>query len=277
MGTLKLIAFDVRNGIVRYWWKYLAAAAFSFLFSLAFARQLVLMQGRMDLLVAPSTLGDCLTNLVVAIPRYVFETGFPFVFAGPWLLTLLLVAYLTLGYPCRDLGGPDRQLVMAAGSRWAWWLSKCVWVVLSVLAFFLAIGVGAALWTVVSGGSLGLHLSSGVAEMLGCVSDSGSSTLWQSAAWLYLAAVLVALALCLVQMLVSLFVKPILSFIVTIVLLFLWAECEGPSLTGALLAVLPRQPGDVAAQALVGAGVAFGVIALAVVVGGLCFKHTDIR
>lgn len=277
MSTLKFIAFDVRNGIARYWWKYLVAFGVSLLFSLALSSELSRAQQQLGLPTAPPTLGDCLVNLVAGIPRYVFDAGYPFPFPASWLLVFLLVAYLTLAYPYRDLMGSGRQLVLASGSRLSWWASKCVWAALSVLAFFLALGVGAVLWTVIAGGDLGLQVSAAAPTALSFGIDRSVLHPWQVGGWFFAAAVLVTIALCLVQMLVSLVIKPLLSFVVTVAILFFSAFFQTDALVGSyLMAARSSYFVNGGMQAPIGVAIALGIIVVAAVIGGLYFKNMDI-
>lgn len=67
-----------------------------------------------------------------------------------WVAACVLIPYLTLGYPLREMRGYGVQVMVATGSRWAWWLAACVWAAMTVLLALLSIvaacGVASALW-----------------------------------------------------------------------------------------------------------------------------------
>ncbi len=277
MSILKFISFDFKNGLARNWQKYLVVLGVSVLFSFALSNELPRAQEALKLPATAPTLGDYLVNLVAGISKYVFNMGTPFRFPASWLLVFLLVAYITLNYPYRDLMGSGKQLLIEAGSRWAWWLSKCVWVTASVLVFFASCVAGVLIWLAITRGSLSLEVSAAVPTALGFYTKSIEPQTWQLDAWLFLSIPLVTIAICLVQMLVSLVVKPIFSFICTIGLLFFSAYFQTDALIGNfLMAARCSSFNDGGMQAQTGIVIAVGTIAIAVIAGGFFFKNMDI-
>ena len=77
MRVLTFVAFDVRNGIARAWWKYLVIFVVTLLFSLALWRDLPREQIQLHLAQTAPTVGDYLVNLVAGINVYVFNSGLP--------------------------------------------------------------------------------------------------------------------------------------------------------------------------------------------------------
>ena len=82
---------------------------------------------------APGTWGDYLLCLFGGMepPRGLFQA--PFL----WLLLHLGILFFTLPYLRGDLGGLGQQLLLRAGNRTAWWLSKCLWNAAAVVLFYL--------------------------------------------------------------------------------------------------------------------------------------------
>lgn len=82
-----------------------------------------------------------------------------FVFPVTWMLTCLPMLFATLAYPLRDMRDFSCNVPLCAGSRRAWWLAKCLWVVVCAFSFAIAGAAGAAAGCVLCGGDLfgGLH------------------------------------------------------------------------------------------------------------------------
>lgn len=277
MNILKFIRFDLRNGLAGNWWKYLIVFCIAVLFSLALVNELSRMQAALALPLSSPTLGDCLINLVAGIDRYAFDGGYPFSLPVSWLLVFLLVAYITLNYPYRDLMGSGKLLLIEAGSRWTWWLSKCVWVVLSVLVFFAVCAAAVLVWVAANGGNFTLEVSAAAPRALGFAVDPLELHTWHVDGLFFVSVLLVTIAVCLVQMLLSLVVKPVFSFICTIALLFFSSYFETEFLPGSfLMAARSSCFQDGGMQAQVGVAIGLGVIVFTVIVGGLIFKNMDI-
>lgn len=86
-----------------------------------------------------------------------------------WLFVCALCFYATLAYPLQDLGNMGKQMIVASGSRWAWWLSKCVYVVIvTCLAYGILLTV-ALVFSLCCGGGFSLEVSRAVAKALNIV------------------------------------------------------------------------------------------------------------
>lgn len=223
---------------------------------------------------ASLTWADHLALFVGGCEPYVFRQGLIFVPPAGWLLGLLLLAYMTLGYPYRDLMGFGQHALMRT-SRASWWLSKCAWIVLTVLVYWAIVVAAATTITVLDGAPFSLRLTQGAfATVTGLanVPPGGIGALPFFAGALGMSA-----ALCLAQMTLAFIVRPSVAFGCTAALLVVSAHTMHPALLGNYL-MLARLGGAVpgGVSPLVGLGVA-AVLALASVVGGLFFfRRTDL-
>ena len=239
------------------------------------------------------------------------------------LLVCSLVFYLTLDYPYRDLAGMGKQLIVAAGSRWGWWLSKCAWVVATVSVFFaLLLGVVAAscglmggtweadLWFVPA-----LSLDLGIGDLITpnsaptfdvgdgdsdfIVVDSSADAVdatddeadpfarfvsmdevermrWPIAKCIPLV-YLMLVALCLVQLVVSLLAGPLPAFGVSISIIVLSSWTVHPALLGNYLMVTRMaEVRNVGVDVGVGVALSVALMVVCVVGGGLAFSRMDI-
>lgn len=220
------------------------------------------------------TFGDMVVSVLGGIMKYEPDKGDVFRFPAAWSLLLMAVAYVPLSYPYRDLMGFGKNVLVASGSRISWWLSKCLWVVAATLAsftMFLVLSAGAALMV---GGNLSLAISTGLPTLAGFMAMT-SPISCDLPAFLAVAAVVIC-SLCLLQMALSLVVRPVLSFALTAGLLLTSAYVYSPLLLGNYLMVA-RTTG-VAQEAMdpaTGFALAVVVGVASVVCGGAYFSRMD--
>ncbi|MDR0515255.1 MAG: hypothetical protein LBG81_08890 [Coriobacteriaceae bacterium] len=230
MSLYRILAFDLRNGVARHWRRYAAIAAF---FCLSVLALFAARKAYLDVYpssVGPFTLGDCVVGAFSGMKEYVFDPRNPFDFPALWLLTFLLAAYLTLHYPYRDLLGVGRHLVVAAQSRVGWWYAKCLWVLASVGLFYAVCGAVLCLALLLDGGAFTLDVSPRTPGVLafGHAVLGQPGGIWPLLVLLPLATV----ALCLLQLFLSLVIKPLPSYLCTVSLLFLSSYFKTPFLLG---------------------------------------------
>jgi hypothetical protein len=275
MNRLRFIWFDVKNGILREWRRYLVAFIIFGLLSISLT---ISVQPIAPLYEMSSSLtfGDYLVNMMCGMKEYMFDPSNPFSFPAAWMLAFLFMAYITLNYPYHDLMGMGKHLIIVSGSRTLWWLSKCVWVALSVLSFFLVGFASSALWTLISGGDFSFDVSEIVPIVL-----QFDTTILLPRPWdmtgLLLAVPLMTVALCCVQLLLSLLIRPMFSYIVTIGVLFLSAYFQSPWLIGNyMMAARSICFVDGGLSWQIGAAISCVLIAAVVVMGGVLFNRLDI-
>lgn len=224
----------------------------------------------------PLTLGNLVASALGGMGRFLPSPSEPFELPVAWVVTLLLPAYATLGYPYRDLEGFGQKVLVASGARRHWWLSKCLWVTMCVLAYWcLFFGVAAVISTAVNG-SLSLFVSADLPRVLGV--DLFTSFDTQEFALFIVAVPLISVALCLGQLCVSLVLRSVLSFAVTFAVLFVSAfYYDNPLLIGNYLMAF-RSHGLVVDgfQPMWGLMLAVFVSVASLVVGGLLFSRKDI-
>lgn len=271
MRFLRLFKFDIRNGVVRFWYRY----AIVLVFFVLSAVPLWSMSEFYGMSAESLTYGDYLVHAFAGMKEYVYDPRNPFNFPALWMLAFLLVAYLTLSYPYGDLMGSGRHELVGAGSRSTWWCSKCCWVVVSVLLFYAVAALGIALFVAISGGVFSLSLSAELPSAL----DFGNDWLagpWDSAGLFFLFPSM-TVALCLLQLMISLAAKPIPSFLCTIALLFFSAYFKSPFLPGNYLMAARSEVFIVSGMPIMGGFVAALIIAIfSILCGKLIFRKMDI-
>lgn len=269
----RLLGLDAREGFraIRSW--LIAAVVISIVFAGSFVLSL---SSHSAVGNVPITLGNLAVNLLAGMLNFLPGPTEIFRFPVSWAITLLLLAYLTLGYPYRDLMGFGQKVLCSGGSRWKWWLSKCAWVILTVLAFWGIVAGTTALISCALGGGLDLSVSEQLPQIF--LWDISISYERQGFA-LFLAGIpLATAALCLFQLFLSLVLRPTISYLVTVSILFLSAfYYQSPLLIGNYLMAL-RTPGVVGQGFPPAQGILISLVgaAVSIVLGGLWFSRMDI-
>ena len=270
MSWLKLLRHDLRCGLLR--WRYLLVPALVLLPCIV-CRSEVVLTG------APGTWMDYMlycfkgslplnagSELTLALPTF-------------WLLAMAGCLLLNLDYLLSDLTQAGQQIIFRSGKRRGWYLSKCVWNLCSC-GLYLALICGSVLgFTLLFGGQASAQSTPEILEIhfqeMG--TEMARLTLWQGVIAAVLMPLVTLMALSMLQMALSLLVRPIVSFLVTFAILVLAVYCNLPILpgTGAMVIrsglLLPEgiSPGT-------GALAAGCVILLSAAAGCLRFKYTDL-
>lgn len=208
MNWLKLLRYDIRSGLLR--WRYLAVPP---LFCIPCFYNWIQIQNAgcvgtwMDYLVG------CFKGILPVASMADFE--FPIL----WFLVMAGCLFLNLDYPLNDLTDAGQQIIVRCRNKKAWFLSKCVWSLLSTTVYVILGSATAFAFAVFSGGSTDLNITCDVMQKaLGifCLTNPGA------AQTLLVGVILPYFTLAAVNMLqlaLSLVVKPIISFLTCVCLL----------------------------------------------------------
>lgn len=193
-----------------------------------------------------------------------------------WIAITGLFLYAPLAYPYSNLMGFGKQLLVRGQSRWCWWLGKCLWVVGCVAVTFVVALVAALVVSAAAGGEPTLAVQANLPNLLSLNSreflEAGKPV------GPFMAQVATCLtALCLVQLALSLALRPLISYLLVMGIVVLSAFFSGFPFVGELcmwarvgLAV----PSGVEPAMGIAASLTLAVVAVAV--GGLHFSKMDI-
>lgn len=290
-GFVKLLACDVRYGITAMLPRLALVACIA---GMAVFIAWVGVYIRFPEASGDLTLGECMLFIWYGMLPYNPSTGDPFLFPMAWFCVLTAASFAVADYPSRDMEGMGSTAIVVSGSRWAWWLSKCVWV---VAMGFVVVGITLAVSLVVAlvfQGSLSLAVRPGVAGVL----DAGYNFAIQDATRLIQSgeaataaasdpslgiavpmavAALSLVAILLVQTVLAVHLHPVFGMAASIAILFLSAYFYVPWLPGEYM--LLARAGVLYNEGLspgVGALLAVAVSVVAVVVGGAVLNRVDI-
>jgi len=273
----KLIKYDLRQGIAAQYKKLIAVIA---LFSAAYADfyiKLRVYSSADAVFPINGSFGDALLSVFGGCEPFQPGVDSQFIFPAVWILMYFLLSYFVLYYPYNNLEDNGRYLLISSGSRRMWWLSKCVWNICSVLLFFI---LG---WCVIFAGcavtdrELSLGISQNIWMFLN-MKPSDEFMMSKTMTFEIMAMpVIVMVAHNLFEMTLSLYIRPIFSFVFTCVITLVSAYFQSPWLMCCY--AIPVRSGAMTASGFSCIqGVILSVLTalISVVVGTVKFQRYDI-
>lgn len=224
------------------------------------------------------SIDDVLTSIFGGMMIYDFTTNMPFNLPIAWLLMMALVLFLPLSYPLRDLSGFGLQVLVGTKNRLAWWLSKCIWLGLySALVWLLALAISFTV-SLVTSGSVDSGVSQDAASLLSLDTwDYVSVPRSAGLAPFVISACMMTWALCVAQLTLSLWIRPVLSFTVGALTMFASAFFFIPFLPGQyLMAGRSNLLIKSGVDPLMGLALAALIGAVSYAVGAIRFSHMDL-
>lgn len=274
---MKWLGFQVRydfiNGIVYQWKKFMLLAI---AYAVIIADFLVRCKVR-------NLLGDFTCTDVVL---WVFK-GMSLIGAGSqdfniptsYILPNVLIAFVIGNYPFKDINGYGGMVLMRAGKKSVWWISKCIWAVITAVVSY-GILLIEVLVAALAGGKLTWQVNKNVCRIVSGYNKvliENNPYFTRLAVCMLIAGLLTTIAICFVQICVSQFMGPVIGYIAVIVILIVSVFFNTFALPGnAFMAFrnvmyVPRG-GDIKLSLIVDAV----LIVISAAAGYLSFKRMDI-
>ena len=139
------------------------------------------------------------------------------------------------GLHFKRLTGGWKNILVRTQKRVFWWLSKCVWCVITVIGFYAAVYLSAVLICKIAGGSLTTALTPEIVQTVcgipAAVNDVpvDLQVLRHTVCWLPL---VTSVGMALFQMMLALVISPVIAYIVNVALLTAAAYYTVPFLQG---------------------------------------------
>lgn len=185
-----------------------------------------LLFAKMAILKEVGSLGGILLYLFTGcLSAEVMTVGETLTIPALWMIFHSGCLLYTVGYPIRDLEQSGIQILLRGGGRIRWWLSKCVWNVLSVALYMGTALVTLVIFCLLAGVPLSLSVNSEAAMILMPNCDVFPEIPYSTATMflhLILVPLLMTIALNLLQTLLSLLSRPFLGFVACVAMLA-WA------------------------------------------------------
>ena len=230
----RIFALDVRRSLLGRWKRFSVALLFFILvtFACKISFSNAYLQSPELTPFATPTLGDFLLYAFGGCDLYIFDLDRPFAIPFQWLLLILLAIYINFDLTEESSAGVNVQLLLRAGDKKQYWLSKILCITIStslyfVLGVIVTLGCGSAL-----GGVSSLEIDNLILNVMNLSSmvprEATSPAFIPTLLMVWFA----ILTITLLQQLISLFIKPIGSFLVMAVFLFLSAYFMKPFFFG---------------------------------------------
>lgn len=232
MKFIKLIRFDIRNGICRNIGLLLAPAVISVLSFVDFSRKFY----QLELIEASEvgtvpTYADYIMYIYGGMTQYIPNPADPFQFPAIWMIWFMSLLYFMSSYAYKDMQTVGIQLLTRSGSRLLWWMSKTVWCFIGTLLFHAVIWLTVCIGCVVTKADLTftLHTDS-ICRLFQTFSTGSAVGIADIPTIILLLPVVVSFAFCLCQMTLSLFIKPMFSYLAMAVTVILSTYIFSPML-----------------------------------------------
>lgn len=275
MKFIKFFHLDFRRGMHTVWRLYLCGTVLFALLCLDFWNR-----SRIFLELYPGTsrsLGDLALYIFGGMKKFIPTPGAVFPFPTVWLLVMALACFSSLWYPLEDLYGFGKTLLTACQSRKRWYLAKAMWCGVTVSLYFALGWVVLLLGCLAMGGKFTWTISPYMMELMEITDVASIVEEWRLTLQLTLLPWLVAVTLSQLQLCLSLWMQPVLGWVVSIVVLLSSAYYASPLLLGNYAMALRDQ--QVLADGViwqVGVLYCMGLLLLCVLAGLISFQHTDI-
>ena len=278
MTFFKFLRSDMKSGVLMQWKKYLITYFIFIVFSIIHYLDIgIINLSNPQYLINPPTWGDYLLSLVCGSSKFDPSlAGTIFQLPVLWVILFLSVLFITLYYPYDDLMGWGKTALILSGSRSSWWFSKCIWVIVSVFCYIFTFFAATFTVASLSGAELSFRISEYLPADLGFDNTILISPPWQIGK-LLVGFVAVIIALCLIQLFLSLLIRPIFSYILVSAYVVASAYFQSPFLLGNY-AMAARSELFVTDNVNFSSGILICIwsVGISVLIGNLVFGHMDI-
>lgn len=276
MRIFKLIRYDIKNGFWQSKWRLL-----SLIILVAFSCMDFYIRKNnvyfFEAVIPQGTFGDYMCYLFGGIPEYHPKTDEEFIFPIKWFLFHLVLLYGTLHYSIRDLYSVGNIILPRSTQRSAWWFSKCLWNALYVITAYAVVFVTILGFCMITGEQIALPVTGEFMNLLMEADSSFSKFPIQFSVMMLFLPCLLSIGNSLILLVLTLFLKPVLSYGIMIIFLLCGAYFNSmfwwESLTMSLRSEWVVQGGYTMFHAAILGGV---VIIGAWIVGGIYFQKYDI-
>lgn len=212
MTTLKLLKRDIKLGIIERLLLYLMVI-FTFFSVKDCSRALADIQAHYAMQ-SSGTIMDYYVYCMAGMGFYQFDPTKGFLIPYLWFITQMGISYIIAYYAEKDFAENGVNVMVAGRNRSAWWFSKVIWCVLSVLIYFVATFAACSVFAMFYGAKPSIGVTD---EFLKIVYGYNMTYLPYKDLMLivFVVPIAVTTGICLVQMLMSFIISPVTSFAIT--------------------------------------------------------------
>lgn len=203
----QLFKHDMREQIIKHWYYFLLVLPLIFYLCVDFKSLLEGMGKVPDFM-------DMLIWIFYGVKEYIPNEN-PFEIKIEFMLIHIVLACMIAYYPIKDLSVSGRQIFIRVRNNTIWWFSKCVWLVITVVLYYLAVYACIA----AAAGNMILYPQKEVLLWTGVLENFGSTAEYLEV--LVLLPMATTLAVSFVQMLLSVITAPAYGFFAIVLNLLL--------------------------------------------------------
>lgn len=275
---LRIFKYDFKNYFIKRSWRLLIGMFITFTILIyAYLR----MHNKIVLETFYNTVAPRLNEYTFADCCVIFFGGG----TGAGFIVLLnaFLLYFVLHYPFNDLHGYGRQVLVLSRSRQNWWYSKCMTNAVWAVAYFLVSIIVIFIFCLFNGIQISLSVTGAGAEFgRSIIEDLGNRNypLRSIITVVFVMPILVSITVTVFQLFLSIFIKPIYSYIISVLLVYigegniifnyLFVSCYAVPYNNSLFA------GETGLSTTVGVIYCLVLILISVFGGSLIFKKYDI-
>lgn len=174
---------------------------------------------------------DYILYYIHGMKEYDPEVDQSFLFPALWMFNILTCCFLCLHYPLEDLEKSGKHRLILSQNRREWWLSKCIWSCSMVSIYYLIEYFISFIFAWIRGAKLSVYASSYTKLVMGYGSGKTLEGPYNLLPFMGLIP-LVVMGLCLLQLAISLVIRPIYSYLVVVTILLASAYYSTPFLIG---------------------------------------------
>ena len=194
-----------------------------------------------------------------------------------WLVVMCGALYYNLDYINDDLTHAGQQVLVRCGSRTAWFISKCVWNVLSCIVYMLCAQVVAVLFSFSASGVISSYSTPEfISAVFGLFSEQVLDV-WHSFLVAFICPVFTIIALTMLQMILSIMANCIISFVVCLSILTAAVYVPSPWVLGnGAMIIRSSVFADNGINPYQSIAASIFTTILCMIIGAIYFKHMDV-
>lgn len=221
MRFIKILRYDFNNGFVKNLWKQAICIGLLVAFMASFwlkVNEYIIFNGINSWKEINISSSDIALYCFGGMLRFVPENATPFHLPTMWLMLTTGICYLTLQYPYRDISHTGIQVVIRSGGKVRWWFSKCAWNTATIFFSFVIIHLGIIAICIFVGIPLSLNVDTSLSQGMYGLGDFNVPD-WKSIlCFIYVLPMVVSAVISILQMMLSLILKPFIAFVCICVL-----------------------------------------------------------
>ena len=218
---------------------------------------------------------DCCISIFKGMDVYIPSSENIFQIPIEWLTIQVMVSLLILSYPTQDLYMYGTQILTRTNQKAMWWLSKCIWNIVTTICFYL-VGIGTIFVFTVFYGEVSLVPTAKISELMNQlpIQSYDQSKLLIA---VFILPLVTSIALSLMQMTMAFILTPIYSYLIIVCISVASAYFYTPVLIGNFSMLMRNEvifsSGINSFWAMI---ICLSLIIISTVIGCFYFKNYDI-